>query len=130
MLNKTLNNSPIRLFLNIKDFTSKNSTIINKFERYFLKKMSVENFLQKLLEIDKILYVLFNKQELLLFKTLRNSNHLGENNQINIQNLFNSFEFFDYENIENNNNVFEALTDQNPTFFVKKMVLLNQKIRK
>jgi hypothetical protein len=103
--------------------------ILTKFEQYLLKKMSVEHFLQKILEIDKILYVLFNKEELTIFKLLKNSNFLNKNDEIGILNFYKSFEFPTNEYREKNKDkVFEITTDPNPTHYINKMLFLNHKL--
>jgi hypothetical protein len=109
-------------------WSSDQMKMMGKFEKYMFKKMSVEHFLQKILEIDKILYVLFSVGEISIFKLLRNPNYLEENDDMAIQNYFKKFEFFSSDFFEQNKDkISETAIDPNPTQYINKMLFLNQK---
>jgi hypothetical protein len=67
--------------------------MITKFDDYLHKKLSVENLLEKLLEVDKIQYLFLNENELYYFKMIPNS-QIFLNDDSYIQKLYKQFEFF------------------------------------
>jgi hypothetical protein len=70
---------------------------IDLFEEYLHKKLSIEYVLEKLLEIEKIQFLLLNENELHFFKKLLNPQVLSKE-ETYIQNLYNKFEFYDRRN--------------------------------
>jgi hypothetical protein len=75
---------------------TKNIKNVNLFENYLTKKLSVENLVSKLLEIDKLQFSLLNKEELHIFKMINNP-HILERHHENesLKHLFKQFEFYE-----------------------------------
>jgi hypothetical protein len=75
---------------------TKNIKNVNLFENYLTKKLSVENLVSKLLEIDKLQFSLLNEEELHIFKNINNPHilerHCGNES---LKNLFKQFEFYE-----------------------------------
>jgi hypothetical protein len=123
-----LDQKPKSLFRSPQDFFFYSATIktVQRFENYFFKKMSVEHFLQKILEVDKLLYVLLNKKELCLFKLLKNPSFLEENRTSEIEDYYNHYEYLSHSYLKNNRDtILAAIAETNPTFLTSKILDLS-----
>jgi hypothetical protein len=75
---------------------TKNIKNVNLFENYLTKKLSVENLVSKLLEIDKLQFSLLNEEGLHNFKMINNPHILDRHcGNSRLKNLFKQFEFYE-----------------------------------
>jgi hypothetical protein len=87
--------------------------ILYKMENYLFKKISVEHMIRKMNDIDKLKFVFFKEEEIVLFDLL--DNYKVQNTNTYIQNLWIKYEFEKYSrHIEKGdwNVIFDNLNDE------------------
>jgi hypothetical protein len=103
--------------------TSRNVGILKELHKKILKKISIENILDKTNLVDKIKFILFSNDELSLLKHIPNSGFKNDSKKRNICRLWDTFEFEDH-NHEDLKEILTKIKTSIPSEYSKKMMEL------
>jgi hypothetical protein len=101
--------------LHNKYWKSKKLKILILFQKYIYKKLSVENIIKKINEIDKLQFVLFNHEELQAFKIIPEPslNHKGLKQPV--YKYYQDYEFYRDITYVKYRKILESMSRENPT---------------